>query len=97
MSTCTAMWPGGHCDREAMSKNLCAGHYQQERRGRPFSELRGAHGKSTEELTYMGVLVPNSDAETMSAEAEARNVERSVIYREAVSAWAARLRKKAGK
>ena len=41
MATCT--YPG--CDRGAAASGLCSGHYQQQRRGRALSPLRGRHGQ----------------------------------------------------
>lgn len=96
MSTCTAKWKGGECDREAKVGELCSGHYAQGRREKPFAALKGAHGKPAADLVPVMVRVPKDDADTLEAEATRRGVVEADIYREAVAAYAVKLRKRKG-
>lgn len=88
---CAAVWPGGRCEREAATKGLCTAHYMRARRGiSPAGPIqhaprRSPHGKAPADLTMM--RVPESDAKTMAADAETRDVAVSLVYREALERW----------
>lgn len=92
MTTCTATWSSGSCDREARAAELCPGHYQQKRRGGPFKQLKNPHGADPRGLVPVTSYVPAADVQTLKCEATRRGVDLSEIYREAVAAFAAQLR-----
>ncbi|QDE83343.1 hypothetical protein [Myxococcus xanthus] len=87
---CNAKWEGGACDRDAWAKGLCSGHYQQQRRGQDYAPLRKA-GDNT--LEMIGVRITREDKQVLESEAQRRGVDDSEVYREAISRYAARLRK----
>lgn len=94
--TCSASWPGGQCDRDPWQTGLCGGHYNQKRRhpDRPFRPLKGAHGADPRGLVPVGFMALQDDVDTVRAAAEARQVPESELYREALDAYAKKLRKK---
>lgn len=91
VNLCTAKWKdGGQCENPATSSGLCSGHYQQKRREKPFSALRGPHGDMG--LVQIVTQVIVDDAETIVKEAERRGVPRADVYREAIELYARTLR-----
>lgn len=91
VTTCEAAWEGGHCDREGKYQTprgkLCPAHYQQVRRGGPFTPLRGKHGQLQEEVVQETVRVPTRYRDAAQEKADARGVDRAEIYREAIAAY----------
>ncbi|WNZ59844.1 hypothetical protein QEG98_27980 [Myxococcus sp. MxC21-1] len=94
---CTASWPGGSCDRPAEISDLCRAHYAQQRRGKTFAPLKGAHGADLREMVPVLIRIPADDADVIRAEAEARGGDIIEVYREAVAAFASELRKRANR
>ena len=96
---CSATWHGGQCNRKAISKGLCSGHYGQrrrcEQRGQPvvFTPLKGLHGADPRDLVPVTIHVPAADADVMVAEAERLKVPVVKVYRDAVHAYAANVTK----
>lgn len=98
MSTCTATWSGGSCERDAnATPALCAGHYMQQRRkpGAPFAPLRLPHGADTRGLEPLTLHIPKADLDTLRAEATRRGVPTAEVYRDALWAYAENLRRTA--
>lgn len=94
MSTCTATWPGGTCPHDPAHLGLCSGHYQQQRRGKPFTALRLQHAKDPRDLRPLTVGVPAEDLATLTAEAESRPVPVSEVVREGLAELARRIRER---
>lgn len=92
MTTCNATWLGGRCDRNVWQGGLCAGHYMQRRRGKPFTPLKGAHGADPRDLVPIRFEAPRADVEVLQAEASRRNVPEAEIHREALGQWVAKLK-----
>jgi hypothetical protein len=90
---CAASWSSptrGRCDRPAKLHELCQAHYQQQRRGRAFTQLRDP-GRV---LVQVVIQIPEEDAATLASEAAARQIPLAEVYREAVAPYAARLRRR---
>jgi hypothetical protein len=94
MSTCTATWPGGACTLAPAHLGLCGGHYQQRRRAKPFTALRGPRGKDLRELHSVTVTLPAEDLSTLAGEAQTRGVATTEVMREGLSEHARKIRER---
>ncbi|NVJ24132.1 MULTISPECIES: hypothetical protein [Myxococcus] len=92
MMTCNAAWPNGCCDRDVWQAGLCAGHYMQRRRGKPFASLKGAHGVDPRDLVPVRFEAPRADVEALQAEAKRRDLPEAALHREALGQWVAKLK-----
>lgn len=99
MEKCIARGPGWKCDREqGDAGGWCVGHYGQARRDgdENLRPLKDAHGKSVEERVKISFDAPVKDVATVRAEAKKRGGKTtpSDVFREALAAFAAKLRGK---
>ena len=86
---CNANQEDWSCKRPAKASGLCATHYQQQRRGRPFTPIR----EEAANTRKVSVVIDTLNVRTMRQEAKRRGVSESAVYREAVAAWARALKK----
>lgn len=79
------------CDRPAYCRGLCQGHYRQQVRGGPLSQLqeRAPEGERPQG-TPVTVVLDDALVAALDAAAEAAGTNRSQVAREVLTRWAAR-------